>query len=165
MTEFVKVDSNDKIKQLAGLAKEIWNEHYIKILSQEQIDYMLEKFQSENAIKEQISNDGYNYYFINSDSKIAGFVGFCPKNDYLFLSKIYLKSEMRGKGLGREGIEFVENYAREHGFNSIRLTVNKYNMTSVYVYNNLGFQKIDDVVTDIGNGFVMDDYIMEKTLS
>ena len=67
MTEFVKVDSNDKIKQLAGLAKEIWNEHYIKILSQEQIDYMLEKFQSENAIKEQISNDGYNYYFINSD--------------------------------------------------------------------------------------------------
>ena len=72
---------------------------------------------------------------------------------------------MRGKGLGRAGIEFVENYAREHGFNSICLTVNKYNMTSVYVYNNLGFQKIDDVVTDIGNGFVMDDYIMEKTLS
>lgn len=71
---------------------------------------------------------------------------------------------MRGKGLGRAGIEFAEKYAINHGFNRIRLTVNKYNMTSVYVYNNLGFKKIDEAVTDIGNGFVMDDYIMEKTL-
>ena len=71
---------------------------------------------------------------------------------------------MRGKGLGRAGIEFVEKYAAQNGFSKIRLTVNKYNMTSIFVYNNLGFDKIDDVVTDIGNGFVMDDFVMEKSL-
>ncbi len=163
MTDFIKTDTDQKIKQLSKLAKEIWNEHYIKILSQEQIDYMLEKFQSEHALKEQIKN-GYEYYFIQCADKIAGFLGFCPEEDYIFLSKIYLKADMRGKGLGRAGIEFVENYAKKHGYSKIRLTVNKYNMTSVYVYNNLGFQKIDDVITDIGNGFVMDDYIMEKSL-
>ncbi len=163
MIEFIKTDSEEKIKELENLAQEIWNEHYIKILSQEQIDYMLENFQSEKALKEQIQN-GYEYYIIYKDREIAGYIGFCPDDGYLFLSKIYLKAKMRGKGLGRAGIEFAEKYAINHGFNRIRLTVNKYNMTSVYVYNNLGFKKIDEAVTDIGNGFVMDDYIMEKTL-
>ena len=163
MIEFINANTDEKIKELAELASEIWNEHYIKILSQEQIDYMLEKFQSENALKSQIQK-GYEYYLISSDDQTAGFVGFCPEKDFLFLSKIYLKCDMRGNGLGRAGIEFVEKYAAQNGFSKIRLTVNKYNMTSIFVYNNLGFDKIDDVVTDIGNGFVMDDFVMEKSL-
>lgn len=164
MIEFKKAISDEEIKEISSLADEIWNEHYIKILSQEQIDYMLEKFQSESALKEQIKK-GYEYYLISDENTTCGFFGFCLEKDFLFLSKIYLKCEKRGKGLGRKSIEFVEKYAKDHELSKIQLTVNKYNMTSIFIYNNLGFTKTNDVITDIGNGFVMDDFVMEKTLN
>ncbi len=164
MISFEKTDTQEKTKQVAELADEIWNEHYIKILTKQQIDYMLNNFQSEQALEEQIKS-GYEYYLIFDNGIPAGYLGFCLKDDFLFLSKLYLKQEMRGKGLGRSSIEFAENYAKQNNISKIRLTVNKYNMTSVYVYNNLGFQKIDAVETDIGGGFIMDDYIMEKTFN
>lgn len=164
MSKFIKITSEVQIKELGALAKEIWNEHYIKILPQEQIDYMLDKFLSYDAINHQI-HEGYEYYFIEYNGQNAGFLGFCLKEDYVFLSKLYVKSEFRGNKLGRAGIEFVENYALEKNIFKIVLTVNKYNMTSIFIYTNLGFNQSEAVVTDIGNGYFMDDYVMEKRLA
>ena len=165
MTEFVKVDSNDKIKQLAGLAKEIWNEHYIKILSQEQIDYMLEKFQSEQVVKGQINFQRYQYFFLEEDSENIGYFAVQRKSDSLFLSKIYIKKDFRGKGYARKAfVNAIIPIAQEFELSKITLTVNKYNFASIMVYEKLGFDRTGDVETDIGNGYVMDDYIYEYTL-
>ncbi len=152
--ELVKV--ND-IKQLADLAAEIWHEYWTCILSEEQINYMIEKFQSQKAIEEQIKNEQYTYYFIVEDGKNAGYTGVSDKGDYLFLSKLYLLKKYRHKGLGRKTVELL----KAMNFPKIRLTVNKYNKNTIEAYFKYGFKIVDSVVTDIGSGFVMDDYIME----
>ena len=146
--------------QIEILAKEIWNEHYSKILSKEQIDYMLKNFQSEKAIKVQIQ-DGYNYFVMMVDNEIIGYTGVIFQEEKLFLSKLYIKKEARGKGVARNTLEFLKSLCIDKGYNKIYLTVNKYNTDSIAAYKKMGFEIIDSVVSDIGNGYVMDDYIME----
>ena len=149
-----------KSEQIEILAKEIWNEHYIKILSKEQIDYMLQNFQSQKAIENQIK-DGYNYFVMKIDGKIMGYTGIVFQEEKMFLSKLYIKKEARNKGVGKTTLEFLKNLCREKGYNKIYLTVNKYNTDSINAYKKMNFKIIDSVVSDIGNGYVMDDYIME----
>ena len=160
MLVFVEVKLND-IKEFAELTTEIWHEYWTCILSNEQIDYMVDKFQSENAITNQINNENYTYFYIVYDKQKAGYIGLSNKQDYLFLSKLYLKKEYRHKGLGKEAFDFIKQFAENNGYNKIQLTVNKYNENTINAYNKWGFKTVDSVITDIGNGFVMDDYIME----
>ncbi|MEQ8240696.1 MAG: GNAT family N-acetyltransferase [Cyclobacteriaceae bacterium] len=88
----------------------------------------------------------------------------CNKGRVLFLSKIYVLKEYRGKGIGKAGMSFVQAQSEKLGFHSITLTVNKYNTTSIVAYERLGFQKVESIVVDIGEGFVMDDYVMKKQI-
>lgn len=155
MITFEKV--ND-IKELASLASSIWHEYWTCLLSPEQIDYMVENFQSEKAIKEQIEDENYTYYFIKSDNENVGYFGISDKGDFLFLSKIYIRKEFRHKGIGTKAFDKIKELALGK---PIRLTVNKHNTNSINAYKKWGFKTIDAVVTDIGSGFVMDDYIME----
>lgn len=155
MITFEKVSD---IKELASLASSIWHEYWTCLLSPEQIDYMVENFQSEKAIKEQIENENYTYYFIKSDNENAGYFGISDKRDFLFLSKIYIRKEFRHKGIGTKAFDKIKELALGK---PIRLTVNKHNTNSINAYKKWGFKTIDAVVTDIGSGFVMDDYIME----
>ena len=152
---------NDNIEKLTQLASEIWHEYWPCLLSDEQIKYMVEKFQSARAIKEQIKNDNYTYYFIVSEGEIAGYAGISDKKDYLFLSKLYIKKDFRHKGLGKLVIEKL----KQMNFPKIQLTVNKYNKNTIDAYLKYGFKIVDSVVSNIGCGFVMDDYIMELPLS
>ncbi len=147
----------EEINTLAELASEIWHEYWPCILSPEQIDYMVEKFQSEKAIKEQIEYENYTYYFLITDRKITGYIGVSDKGEYLFLSKFYIQKKFRHQGIGKMAFEEIKKL----GFNKIQLTVNKYNKNTINAYLKYGFKTIDEAVTDIGNGFVMDDYIME----
>lgn len=161
MVEFIEVKN---ITTLANLASEIWHEYWVEILTPEQIDYMVENFQSENAISNQIENENYIYFFINVNGDNAGYIGLSKKQDHLFLSKLYIKKEFRHKGLGTKAFEFIKNFAKENNYKNIILTVNKYNTNTINAYKKWNFHEIDSVVTDIGNGFVMDDYIMEYCL-
>lgn len=153
----MKFKKADDIKLLADLAHKIWNEYWPCILTQAQIDYMVEKFQSQKAIKNQIENENYTYYFLTVDGEIVGYTGVCDRGEYLFLSKLYIKKEFRHKGYGKLAFEKIKSL----GFNRIQLTVNKQNKNTINAYLKYGFEIINEDVTDIGNGFVMDDFIME----
>lgn len=143
------------------LADTIWREHYIPIVGKPQIDYMLEKFQSVNAMKEQVAN-GYEYYTFFYEELPVGYISIKPESDYLFLSKIYILSAYRGKGIGKTMMQFISKKAKKYHLNKIRLTVNKYNINSIKAYENMGFENVRELVQDIGNGFVMDDYELVK---
>ena len=160
--EIVKV-KNEEIKPLSILATSILREHYDPILGKEQNDYMLEKFQSEKAIKEQIEH-GYIYYWAKYDGKNVGFIGFYPVDNKLYLSKFYIDKDYRGKKVGRKLFDFLVNYTREKGLKSLYLNVNKYNYNSIKVYEHLGFVKIREEKNDIGHGYYMDDYVYEYTV-
>ena len=181
LSQYLSEDENDKGIQIqkfakhaenleseavaiANLADEIWREHYKPIIGTEQVDYMLAKFQSAEQICEDIKHNGYIYFtavHINSGEMI-GYCASQPKENYLLLSKLYVRKDYRGKGVARRFLDEIIVLCRvEYGFDKIRLTVNKYNDNSIAAYQKMGFETIDSVRTDIGNRFFMDDFVLE----
>ena len=159
MLEFKKVVTPEEIKETSELAREIWNQHFICILSQDQIDYMVDKFQSEKAITEQIEQEGYQYYNFVLDGEKIGYFAICEKPDNtLFLSKLYIKKSFRGNGYARQAFEFIKDIAHKNGNTMICLTVNIHN-NAVPIYEKLGMKRIRSEITEIGHGYVMNDHI------
>ena len=156
----IKKISEDEIPILSPLATSILREHFDPIIGKAQNDYMLKKYQSISAIKEQFQK-GYLYYWVKYENKNIGFLGFYPVDNKLYLSKFYLLKEFRGKKISRKMLEFLINYAKDKGLKSIYLNVNKYNEVANKVYEHLGFNIIREEKNDIGNGFYMDDYVYE----
>jgi ribosomal protein S18 acetylase RimI-like enzyme len=157
-----EVKTHQQIETVVRLAKEIWLEHYSPIIGKEQTLYMLEKFQSAEAVHRQIHSENYLYYLIEPENEPAGYLAVYPRKEDLFLSKIYIKAAMQHRGLGRAAFRFAETLATELGKKTITLTVNKHNSDSIAAYSRWGFCIVDAVVTDIGDGYVMDDYILSK---
>ena len=155
--------SVEELPLLQQMAKEVWSEHYKNILSKGQIEYMVDKFQSSPAVLEQLKN-GYQYYWLCYGQKKAGYLAIEPKDGKLFLSKIYLKKEYRGKKIASYAVAQLKKHCREKNESSIWLTVNKENVNSIAAYEAMGFKRTRELTTDIGNGYVMDDYIYEYIL-
>lgn len=159
--EIRKCKTDEDVHALATLASQIWNEYFINIITQEQIDYMVEKFQSYKALHNAIENENYTYFLAYENDKMIGFCGVKPDGERLFLSKLYLHSDCRGKGYSSILLRKAIAFAKELNKNAIYLTCNKFNTHSLDVYKKKGFSTIDAVQTDIGRGFIMDDYIMQ----
>ncbi len=159
--EFVPVHSRQQVLALCGMAARIWTEHYTPILGAPQVEYMVEKYQSIAAVERQMQREGYEYYLLMADGQTAGYIGIQCAEGKLFLSKLYIDAPFRGKKLSRRALEFLTSLCKERGLSVIWLTVNRHNASSIAAYDALGFQKAREQVTDIGNGYVMDDFIME----
>lgn len=158
--------ANEKdIPTLQKLAKKIWKETYTQILSHEQIQYMLEQMYSYDEIYHHLQSPAWKYYLLTDDHhKYLGFIGF-EKNyekDTTKLHRIYLLAQSKGMGLGTFAIEqMIKSINKENS--RIILNVNKYNSARGF-YEKLGFKIYGEGVFDIGNGYVMDDYLMELIL-
>lgn len=165
MADIVKVVDNSGLKEIAELADKIWHECFIGIISEAQIDYMVEKFQSYDAMTEQVSSQGYGYFAVKDCGELCGYFAVRPDDgSRFFLSKLYLSKSKRGKGIASEMLDKAAEEAETAGKSSVYLTVNKHNRHAIDVYIKKGFRMVGEAVTDIGNGFVMDDYIMEYFL-
>jgi ribosomal protein S18 acetylase RimI-like enzyme len=163
--KIVKVSDENLVSVVESLAYSIWREYFPPIIGSPQVEYMLEKFQSHRAISNQIEKNGFIYYLLeDKNGKRVGYFAVVPHPEELFLSKLYITVENRGKGYARCVLEFIETFAKGKGLSKITLTVNKNNTDSINAYKKLGFVITDSRVTDIGDGFVMDDYKMEKTI-
>jgi diamine N-acetyltransferase len=157
-----RVNSSQQIQAVAALAREIWTRHYTPLIGSEQVDYMLEKFQSVEAITRQIETEGFGYILV-PDSGYAAWVPDLEKKS-LFLSKIYVKADCRGLGLGRLLLKLAEARARELGSTELWLTVNRHNEDTIAFYERMGLHKTSELLQDIGNGYVMDDWRMAKPI-
>ncbi len=147
---------------IANLAGEIWREHYTPLIGTEQVEYMLAKYQSPEQIAADIKANGYVYFTAEDNGKLIGYSACQPREDHLFLSKLYVHKDYRGKGISRNFLdEAITLRKQEYDLERIRLTVNKHNSGAIAVYQKWGFRTVESVRTDIGEGFVMDDYIME----
>lgn len=165
MTVIERITDQDELRTLAELADRIWHECFVGIISAEQIDYMVDKFQSYNAMLDQISKQGYSYCGVYDDGELCGYIGMKPESDNrFFLSKLYLRSDKRGRGIATQMMNRVYDEARACGKDSVYLTVNKHNTHAIEVYKKLGYIVADETVTNIGSGFVMDDFVMQHIL-
>ena len=163
MIDFLPVKNEQDFKTTEDLARTIWSEHYTPIIGPEQVSYMLDKFQSASAIKEQVQN-GMEYYLVVKDGKAVGYTGFKWRDDELFLSKLYILSSQRGQKLGKKSLSFIYSKAEEAGVKQITLTVNKFNTIAISAYKKIGYKIVRPIIQDIGHGFIMDDYLMSKEL-
>lgn len=153
----ILVETKENIKKISKMSRTIWTEAYEKILSKEQIDYMLTTFLSVQSIKDQI-NAGFEYYIIKAD-KPVGFAAIKEESNKVFLSKIYIYKEYRNQGFMHG---FIDKIKERH--KPIYLTVNKHNLDAIKAYQKMGFNIQNEIVTDIGQGYVMDDYVLELSI-
>ncbi len=159
------VETVDQIERVAELARQIWLKHYSPIVGRDQVEYMLQKFQSSTAIAEQINN-GYEYYLISAR---PGFVGYMAlvheaERNRLNLSKLYILEEKRGGGYGTALLCRAMERGKQLGLEKITLRVNKHNKNSINWYKERGFVYAESSKKSIGSGYYMDDYIMQLSL-
>lgn len=156
----IPVTNEELVYSLSAVADDIWHQHFTPIIGEAQVDYMLEKFLSPEALVEQI-NSGYEYFLFSYEYTFAGFAGIHEEDNNLFLSKLYVHKDFRGKGIASYMFQKFIEICKMRELKKIWLTCNRHNTNTLAIYEHLGFKKVREQVADIGNGFVMDDYIME----
>lgn len=163
--ELVPVETAADVERVVKLAVPIWREHYTPLIGKAQVKYMIDKYQSVPAVSKQVFEEGYEYRILTVDGVDAGYMGSHREADTnrMFLSKFYIDRRFRGRGLAK--VMLRDLIERSEGLRAIYLTCNKHNDDSVAMYLHSGFEIVDSVVTDIGEGFVMDDYIFELDLT
>lgn len=157
---YKKAEHSD-CKLIYDLALEIWNVHYVPIIGQSQVDYMLLTLYSESALTKQM-DEGQNYTLIYSKDVPIGYFSISKKGEVSFLHKFYIDSRQQSQGVGTEVMNEIIDQSK--GAKSIELTVNRQNFKTINFYFKNGFKikSVEDF--DIGNGYFMNDFVMEKKL-
>lgn len=158
--------AKEELSKVQSIAHRTWPSTFANILSPEQIEYMLGWMYGLKMLESQAEN-GHIFLLAEQDGKELGFAGFelnYTEEPKAKLHKIYLLPEAQGKGAGKTLIFEVADRARAAGQKSLLLNVNKYNQKAIDFYLRIGFKEIYKEVIDIGNGYVMDDVVMELNL-
>ena len=154
----------ESIPLIRDLTFRVWPQTYRGILSDDQIDYMLDMMYSEVSLKKQIT-EGAQFILVYDDNEPVGFASFQEISPSIYkLHKIYILASQQGKGTGKFVIEKIIERIKTAGATALQLQVNRNNKAKSF-YEKLGFVEIDKIKLDIGNGYFMDDYIMELTVS
>ena len=158
-----KANSED-ITLIRELVFQIWPQTYSSILSREQIDYMLDQMYSRASLQKQM-DEGSQFIFVYDDEQPVGFAAYFKKNSFVVkLDKIYVLPSQQGKGTGRFLLDYIIDEIKKWGASALQLQVNRYNKAKNF-YEKSGFIVIEEKDFDIGTGFFMNDYVMEKVLN
>lgn len=155
-----EITSEGDIRRLTKAARTVWREANVSFCTPEQVEYMIERYQSFEAIVGQLIH-GYRYFIFEQDGDILAYFGVQPQGERLFLSKFYILKPYRGQGLFSIGLDILRQLCREDGLKAIYLTVNRGNHHACEVYLAKGFEIIAEEDNDIGFGYEMNDYIMQ----
>lgn len=159
----IKKAGAENIQVIQDLAKITWAISYASIISPEQMEFMLDLFYSTTSLKKQMQN-GHCFIIAWSENFPWGFASYSRKfteNEETYrLHKLYLAPDCQGKGVGKQLIVQVLNDIRPIGANCLELNVNRANKAFGF-YQRLGFSIVREEDIDIGNGYFMNDYVME----
>ncbi|MCC6413062.1 MAG: GNAT family N-acetyltransferase [Saprospiraceae bacterium] len=145
---------------LRDLAVSIWWEHYPAIIGNDQVTYMLERGYSLDALQQQM-RDGQQFFLIEVEGQSIGYIGVTIKEPgKMFINKFYINNQVRGKGVGAQAFEALLKFFPD--VQEIRLQVNRRNFKSVNFYFKMGFIIEKSFDMPIGEGYIMDDYMMLK---
>lgn len=162
MIELLKRTNLERVQRLAHT---IWPVTFKEILSPQQVEYMLNWMYSIEKLESQF-DAGHSFYVLVTENKDVGFLGLehnYPVQDTLRIHKIYLLPATQGLGLGKELIQFTIGEAKRMNFKSVNLNVNRFNRATEF-YKHLGFEIIREEDIEIGNGYLMEDFVMELKL-
>ena len=157
----------EHLSAIAELAGVIWRACYPGIISHAQIEYMLARMYALEVLRDELRSQGIRYDRMLVEDGLVGFAAYGPTGapGVVKLHKLYLRSEFHGRGLGSRLLQHVEREVRRSGARQLVLSVNRRNVKGIAAYRLNGFVITESVVTDIGGGFVMDDYVLAKDLT
>lgn len=151
------------ISAIQQIANGTWPDAYGKIISQEQISYMLDMMYSHDSLQEQM-DQGHQFYIAEMNQKALGFASVSNEGDKgCKLNKLYVLPTIQKTGAGKALLQEVIQFTNANDQQRLFLQVNKEN-SAKHFYTKMGFTIADEIKLDIGNGFFMDDYIMEKII-
>jgi ribosomal protein S18 acetylase RimI-like enzyme len=169
----------DDIPIIRDIAYKTWPIAFRDILKPQQIDYMLDMMYSATSLAEQIDIKGHRFllaffYDLENTNNESGqrecrYIGYSSyelnfdKTGKTKIHKIYILPKFQGSGCGKAMIKEIEKIARFNNSGILSLNVNRSNRAITF-YKNFGFKIINEENIDIGNGFFMEDYVMEKVL-
>jgi N-acetylglutamate synthase-like GNAT family acetyltransferase len=157
----IRVATINDLPTIEKLAREIWPGTYGDILRPDQLDYMLQFIYSQTSLQNQMLQQQHNFLMVEWEGEPVGFADYSLYAPGVYkLHKIYVHGSMQGKGVGKTLIEYIMNIVKGH---TLRLNVNRHNKAR-YFYEKLGFVVTGEEDVDIGNGYFMNDYVMELFL-
>jgi len=155
----------DEAEALAELARLVWNAHYPGIIGQDQIDYMLAQRYQPGQIRLLLAR-GDLWLAARIDGELVGFGHGHPTGDGDYkLDKLYVHPDRQRQGIGGALIQAIADRARRRGHSRLLLRVNRQNQQAIDAYLKHGFTVATIVVEEIGDGYLMDDYVMVKELT
>lgn len=152
------------VDAVAALARTVWQTTYPALISQAQIDAMLADRYAATCMRAQLDDPAHAWRVARQGDKPIGFAHAYLDGDACKLDKLYVHPEWQRRGVGAALLAAVETWARAHHAHRLRLQVNRGNAQALRAYAKYGFVIVESRVFDLGNGFVMDDHIMEKPL-
>jgi len=153
------------LKTITEIAHKTWPLTYGEILSPAQLEYMLNAFYSDAALRKNIEN-AHEFILAKEADSVLGFASFEPhyeNGDTTKIHKIYILPETQGKGIGKLLIDAIAQFAKENNSTSLLLNVNRFN-TALTFYQKLGFKIIQEIDIELDFGYLMEDYVMEKRI-
>lgn len=158
--------SIDDIFIIQTLADQIWPSTFSDILSEEQITYMINMMYSTASLNYQMAEAGHHFLLARDNDEYLGYVSYefdYKEKGQTKIHKIYVLPSIQGKGIGKLFIDKISQLAIENANKKLALNVNRFNK-AIGFYQRIGFEIIGREDIDIGNGFLMEDYIMNKKL-
>jgi ribosomal protein S18 acetylase RimI-like enzyme len=165
MITIVPATAND-YQTIQNIAHQIWPIAYGEILSKEQLDYMLNAFYNEEALKESVAIKGHYFVLAKEGEETLGFASYEHNYNQKLqtkIHKIYILPQTQGKGIGKTLIDFVEKVAKENDSTVLSLNVNRFNK-ALHFYQKIGFKIVEEVNIELDHGYLMEDYVMEKPI-
>ncbi|KOS05360.1 acetyltransferase [Flavobacterium akiainvivens] len=162
----IRKASQEDYTTIFEIANVTWDNAYKSILSEAQLEYMMDMMYSPSAFTEQLNIKGHHFLMASIDGKDLGFASYELNYRYgvTKLHKLYVLPQTQGTGMGHALITAVENAAKANGNETVTLNVNRFNK-AIHFYEKNGYANTGAVDVNIGNGYLMEDYVMEKSLS
>jgi GNAT superfamily N-acetyltransferase len=160
----IRLATSRDFSAIRAVVHEVWPIAYRDMITAEQITYMLEWMYSDESLRKQGNEEGCVFLAYEEGNHVLGFASFSEIETSLFkLHKLYVYTHQHGKGIGKALLDEVKKRAGALGGTAIELQVNKKNVAQ-HFYSKQGFTIAHELVLDIGDGFVMDDFVMRCTL-
>jgi ribosomal protein S18 acetylase RimI-like enzyme len=158
--------TEENFSSVRAIAQEVWPVAYGAILSEAQLAYMMDLMYSIPSLQKQVNEKQHHFIIAKEKQEPQGFASFEFNYEGIpttKIHKIYIYTHQQGKGIGKQLINYVANEAKKAQQNSLSLNVNR-NNSALNFYQRLGFTVVNEVDIAIGNGYLMEDYVMEKPI-
>lgn len=166
MIEITKA-TKQQIPIIRELANELWPTAFSSILTTQQIEYMMEMMYSDSSLEKQM-DDGHQYAIASQYNQKIGYVSYevnYHQSNKTKIHKIYISPQNQRQGIGKAIVDYVAEQALNANNSALFLNVNKYNTQAISFYRKHHFGLTKEEVIDIGDGFIMDDFVFELTLN